>query len=75
MTPNEILDAIKQHNIALTPALGLWCASVELGGKARRAMKTLHGIGSTPQSAVALVYEKLKNELSVRQAKLFEDAA
>jgi hypothetical protein len=58
----EAMRQISERGISLTPALGLWVASIDIKGEGhnrKRALKSVSAIGATPAAAVNALVEKL----------------
>jgi hypothetical protein len=58
----EAIRQIAERGISLTPALGLWVASVDIKGAGhnrKRAIESVSAIGMTPAAAVNALVEKL----------------
>src|SRR5262245_41158702 len=66
----EAMRQIAERGISLTPALGLWVASIDIKGEGhnrKRALKSVSAIGTTPASAVNALVEKLDGEPQTRE--------
>ncbi len=66
----EAMLQIAERGISLTPALGLWVASVDikgLGHNRKRALASVSAIGTTPAAAVNALVEKLDGEPQARE--------
>jgi hypothetical protein len=58
----EAMLQIAERGISLTPALGLWVASIDIKGEGhncKRALNSVSAIGMTPAAAVSALVEKL----------------
>jgi len=66
----EAMRQIAERGISLTPALGLWVASIDIKGEGhnrKRALKSVSVIGMTPAAAVNALVEKLDGEPQARE--------